>query len=42
MKLVAHTANLNVRNPVVHWKPNQLKFCIKIVLFSFDGLTVVN
>jgi len=26
---------------LIHWKPNQLKFCIKIVSLSRDELTVV-
>ena len=26
---------------VIHWKPNQLKFCIKIVFLSPDELTLV-
>ena len=41
MKLVMHTAKLNVGNQLIHWQPNQLKFCIKIVFLSPDQLTVV-
>ena len=41
-KLVTHTAKLNAElTQPIHWKPIQLKFCIKIVFLSPNESTVV-
>ena len=40
-KLVTHTINSMQEIELIDWKPNSLKFCIKVVLLSHDELTMV-
>ena len=40
-KLVTTQQNKMQETQLIHWKPNQLKFCMKITFLSPDELTVV-
>ena len=40
-KLVTHTINKMQEIELIDWKPNVLKFCIKMVWLSLDELTMV-